>query len=488
MKSYLRVVLGFGIPLFLLSNFLSAQGWMRTWGGPSGDGAEWVEVTSDSGFIVLGGSLVPESVGFWEYGSLTKTNSGGGMLWFRCYPSQNMVKSTELNCVEKTSGGGYIMTGKVVLFPDEALDQLWLVKTDSFGNILWTRNYGGEGVQDGKFLRETGDGGYIVVGEWQTKVDGQRQTDLWALRTDSLGDTLWTRMFGGNTANDKPESVNLCSDGGFLITGRKENEKYLWILKLNSTGKLLWEKGYTSSGSIYGNYGEETSDGGYIFTGQTDINRENMTGLLYVLKTDSKGDSVWASKYGTSYQNYGACVHETPDGGYIVAGGCNQYGLFDPTGQGWLLKLDSSGDTVWTRTITYDSDGDNSFSCIQFTPDGGYILAGEAGDYEAEKGYEYWLVKTDSEGYVGVVEEPFASNPTEVEPRSTVGRGVKLSYSDMPQGFHALVFDSIGRKVDELHSSLTSGTVEWGAGHSPGVYFIKPLGNSQKAFKVVLVK
>ena len=118
---------------------------------------------------------------------------------------------------------------------------------------------------------------------------------------------------------------------------------------------------------------------------------------------------------------------------------------------------------------------------VEQTSDGGYIVVGE-------KGGDLFIVKTDSLGNLGIKEETVINPPLSFEVVASIGPQIVLSYENYPQGFHASIFDATGRKVDEIHAAGSSGTIIWGATHSPGVYFIRSSSGSATAGKVILVE
>jgi WD40 repeat protein len=302
---------------------------------------------------------------------------------------------------------------------------------------------------------------------------------LWLLRTDSLGDTLWTRTYGEEDGQEG-RSLALTPDGGCIITGY--NGEALWLLKTDSLGDTLWTRIY-EYGDAYSEKGhcvQPTSDGGYIITGVANYMLFRGNGDLWLLKTDSLGDILWSRIYGAGDIDEGKSVRETPDGGYIITG-VKGYAM-ERGGALWLLKTDSLGDTLWTRIIgnTPDARGD----CVQLTSDGGYIITG----FSTYGSKDIVVIKTDSLGYVAVEEEPTTDGQVNWEVISSIGSQITLQYTDSPQGFVADIFDVTGRKVGELHNTESSGVVYWGQGQPTGVYFIVPQASDLIARKVVLVR
>jgi len=214
------------------------------------------------------------------------------------------------------------------------------------------------------------------------------------------------------------------------------------------------------------------------------------------LKTDSLGDTLWTRVYTYNHEIYGDLgelgnsVRQTPDGGYIITG-AKHYSMAG-THNLWLLRTNSLGDTLWTRT--YGEDGyqiSDEGRCVQVTSDGGYIITGFTESYSSDGSTEMWLIKTDPDGAIktdpdGAIVERFGGKAA-VELITPVGSEVEFSYSGCAGGFHAEVFNSSGRKIDEIHRSESSGTVVWGRDRAPGVYFIRELGAGVTR-KVVLVK
>lgn len=422
----------------------TVSGWIRTY-EYAGAGFS-VDQTTDGGYVVTG-------LG-WQEGSgiavellLLKADSSGNEEWRRYYTGEY---GAEGHCVRQTSDGGYIVVGET--FVPMGYVDLWLLKTDANGDTMWTRVYGGEGLIDvGYWVEQTADGGYIITGYYE-------EAYLWILKTNTLGDTLWTRYYNflGPTGCFVQEVP-----GGYIVSGSKG------LIRTDADGDTLWTY-YFEGGGVCSAC--EASDGGYVFTAAT----WGSFGALdiFLIKVDAEGDSVWGQTWGGDEEDESYCVQQTTDGGYIVVGKTNSFGAGGYNV--WLLKTDANGDTLWSRILP-----GKGYS-VEQTKDTGYIIAG----YEA--GY-LLLIKTDSLGYAGVEEPVTPATYPDWQIPVSVGRHIALQYENRPQGFHAYIYDAAGRKVDEVRCSAASGTITWGEGASPGVYFIKPV--SEKApQKVVLVR
>ncbi len=474
-----RFVLFSGVALVVILSPQSVQaGWTRTYGGPVDDIGYCVEQTRDLGYIICGTSWQPR----WN---LIKTNQTGDTLWIH-YARQSYW-------VQQTADGGYIVTGEALI--EDGKYHIFLLKTDSASNTLWYReDFAPDSISDtvsgvGLSVQETSDGGYIITGHkslWVWEEIG----DLWLIKTDSLGNTLWTRVYGA----DGPDCgccVRQTSDGGYIISGYSESLNSLWLLKTDEQGDTLWTQ--SSSGWVLGRgyCVQQTSDEGYILTGSIAPFYDGKN-HLFLLKTDSTGDTLWSridiGWLSPAGGGVGRCIQQTPDDGYIITGYTSPW--FGEIEDLWLIKTDSEGDTLWTRI--YGGEAEDLANCVDQTSDGGYIITGATKSFGAG-GYDIWLLKTDANGdTLGIVEEPPVTpvtHPSNWRLRASVGQQIVLQYSDFPHGFHAQVFDAIGQKVDEVHSTEQSGTVTWPAAHqSPGVYFIKQAGQTEPLAKVVLIR
>jgi hypothetical protein len=255
-------------------------------------------------------------------------------------------------------------------------------------DTLWTRVYGGTEADAGCSVEWTFDGGYVIAG--YTGSFGAGSADVWLIRTDSTGDTMWTRTFGG-TARDYGQSIRQTSDSGYVIAGYTNSYGAggwdVYLIKTDPRGSAVWTRTYGSGGDDLGYSVEQTTDGGYIIAGET----RSIGGGgsdVYVAKTNAVGDTEWTRAYGGTRDDVGCCVHNTPnDGGYVVSG---YVGAYHGIGARiWLLKLDAVGDTEWTR-VYGDADDARGYA-VQQTADKGFVVAGHT------DGYAY-LIKTDDSG------------------------------------------------------------------------------------------
>ena len=208
----------------------------------------------------------------------------------------------------------------------------------------------------------------------------------------------WFTTFGG-TGVDAVYSVRQTSDGGYIATGNTNSfgagSQDIWLIKIDGERNVTWQKTYGGSAYDYANSVQQTADGGYIIAGSTEsfgVASED----VWVLKLDGNGDVVWQKTYGgDANYDYANSIQQTADGGYIVAGFTTSFG--EGNGDAWVLKLDGNGDVVWQKT--YGGSGTDFAYFVQQTAEGGYIVAGFTRSFGESNG-DAWLLKLDQDGNV----------------------------------------------------------------------------------------
>jgi uncharacterized delta-60 repeat protein len=291
--------------------------WTKTYGGISYDGAASVAETYDGGFIVAGWT---ESYGAGRYDVyLLRTDSNGDSLWTRFYGGTDWDCGTS---VVQTTDGGFIATGYTDSGPGGR--DVWVLRTDANGDTLWTRTYGGPYRDYGWSIIQLPDGGFIIAGdrEWPG------HCDVYLIRTDAYGDSLWTKTFGGNF-DDAAHSIKQVSDGGFIIAGRYSYRTYnsdVCLIRIDCDGDILWQRTYGGEDWDYANSVIQIHDGGYVVVGATFSFASGDAADVYVVRTDSQGDSLWTTTFGEEPPDGAYDVVETQDGGYLVIGNTGSYG------------------------------------------------------------------------------------------------------------------------------------------------------------------
>ncbi len=243
--------------------------------------------------------------------------------------------------IETTSDGGYITVGTTVsadgVVPGNfGIADVLLTKLDSSGNIVWIKNLGGTDLEEGYSVYQTIDGGYFITGYTRSNdihvASNFGAKDIWVVKTNALGTIQWENTFGG-TNDERAYYSTQTVDGGYILSGYTESNNNdvtfnngaadVWIVKMDSAGTLQWQKCYGGTGYDYGYHISETTDGGYIITANSDSNDGDVTGYhggtsdIWIIKTNNIGTIEWEQCYGGSYLEYGTTAYSTPDGGYI---------------------------------------------------------------------------------------------------------------------------------------------------------------------------
>ncbi|MBU1652885.1 T9SS type A sorting domain-containing protein [bacterium] len=460
-------------------------------------------------------------------------------LWTRSYSGGD-----EANCVKETLDNGYIMVGDL----DDEISDILVIKTDYFGEIIWSRTYGGEDGDFGECILADSDGGYVILGTTHSFGAGSR--DYYLIKTDDAGNQIWANTFGNGSSNNSrcvqkttdngyimtgyttgqgimlvkadengieqwyrhfiaPGGEQLYSssiqetypDGGFIITGCSE-EWWTWdlvmvLLKTDSAGNLEWSQRFSENWPYSGGFGEkgtsviQISDNGYLACGSS----TNYWGThAYVVKTDSIGNELWSWVETPSSSHYSRAVSafEVEDGEILVWG----YKSNNPTYYMdiCMYRFDAQGNELLADTLVMEFDQRANF--VQPAIDGGYIIAGKR-DYGNYQETEFFLVKTVGDSIL----------PVEKTDILCIHKGINLN--NYPNPFNPTtaisiqlvtrshvnlsVYDISGSKVATLiDEDRTPGSyqVTFDGGDLPsGIYFVRLLTEDfQQAQKLVLLR
>ena len=297
--------------------------------------------------------------------------------------------------VRQTFDNGYIIAGTTTSFGSGGRDIL-VIKTNELGDTTWTKTFGGDTDNEYGFcIQQTSDSGYIVSGVASSFFDVAG--DMYLIKLNAAGDTIWTRTFGGN-GYEWGTFVQQTTDGGYIITGQTPafgaGGFDAYLVKLNATGNLMWSKTYGGSSLEIGSAVQQTTDGGFILTGQIDSYGAG-AGDFYLIKTDSIGNVTWTKAYGIPGTEAGVSLSQTTDGGYIIGG--TSENTLGPLGPDMcLIKTNSVGDILWTNLYGGPMI-DECYEVIQ-TADGGYMMCGKSFSFSSASDYDVYIVKTNSQG------------------------------------------------------------------------------------------
>jgi len=360
--------------------------WERIFGGFGDDRGKSIDQTFDDGYIIAADTNKVRSGknDIW----LIKTDRNGEMQWNRSFGGN---EHDSVRSIKQTCDGRYIITGSTQSFGSGKTD-IWLLKIDNNGNEQWNQTFGGIGYDVGFSILELSDGCYIIVG--YTESFGLGKKDMWLIKTDILGNMIWNKTYGG-CDDDIGESIQSTNDGGYIIVGNTFSWgsclSNVWLLKTDEEGDEQWNKTYGDDCIEMGLSVKNTFDGGYIISG-IKCRTQYSNSDLWLIKTDSKGNHVWDKLFLGDFDDVGFSVIQTYDNGYFIAGYTDSYG------EGWsdiyLVKTDVNGNMEWYTTLG-GPDADVCFSHIK-TSDKGFIIIGFTGFFELNNSYDVWLIKISS--------------------------------------------------------------------------------------------
>jgi len=359
--------------------------WTGAYGNEDDESGQSVVESLDNGFIVAG-TRTP-SVGF-SNGVLLKTDDRGDILWTNTLGEGATIES---DVVWQADDGNIFVAGDI---NRGSFSDMYLCKLNSDGDSLWLKAYGGDSNENTNDMVQTSDNGFVITG-WTVSY-GSGSFDVYLVRTDSEGDTLWTKTFGG-TENDIGNSVKETQDGGFIVAGFSnsfsDNNNDIYLIKTDENGDTLWTKTFKINGNDIARSVIQTSDGGYAICGDTDSFGEEKD--FYLVKTNNDGDTLWTKIYGGNGTEIASSIRETEDEGMIMVGRTNSFGEgFDDV---YILRTDSEGDTSsgsgWVKII-----GGGSFdqaNSVKQTNDGGFIVAGETSSFSQNS--DIYLIRLESD-------------------------------------------------------------------------------------------
>jgi len=325
--------------------------------------------------------------------------------------------------IQQTSDGGYIVAGMGDTFDFDK--DLWVLKLNSDGTVAWQKAYRGDDIS-ASFIQQTSDGGYIVLGVIFN--DATRKKYFLVLKLNSDGTVAWQQKAYGETGYEYANSIQQTSDGGYIMAGigidfDRIDSDFL-VLKLNSDGRIAWQKTYGGTKSDSASSIQQTSDEGYIVVGGSNVANED----VLVLKLNSDGTVVWQKTYGGTKSDSASSIQQTSDEGYIVVG--NTYSFGTGSGDFWILKLNSDGTVAWQKT--YGGTSYDFANSIHQTSDGGYIVAGYT--YSFGAGFcDFWVLKLLSDGTINFNSNSGASTTdtsATVSETSVTGADINITVTD----------------------------------------------------------
>ncbi|HXS36687.1 MAG TPA: T9SS type A sorting domain-containing protein [Flavipsychrobacter sp.] len=416
-----------------------ALNWEKTYGGTFGDIGNCIQTTANNGYIIAGLTASSDK-------DVTGFHGGAGDAWVINLKDSNIVWEEALGgsgsdvalSIAATTDGGYIMAGSTnstdgdvsgLHSPISGTDDMWIVKLSSTGAIIWQKCLGGSNNEEAYSIIQTSDGGYIVAGQTNS-TDGDvtglhgsagGSLDIWVVKLDDTGGIMWQKCYGGSNG-EVANSIVQTTDGGYIIAGSTNSTdgdvtgnhsgttSDYWVVKINSTGNITWEKCFGGTDGDQANSIVQTTDGGYIVAGSTNSTDGDVTGNhgvsdTWIVKTNDTGAISWERCYGGTGADFANSIQQTSDGGYIVAGTTTSldgdvhgnHGNYDY----WVIKLMPNDSLEWQKCLG-GSFTDQANSIIQ-NSDGSYAVTGFTESVDGEvTGYHDSTFGTD-DGDVWVV-------------------------------------------------------------------------------------
>ncbi len=398
--------------------FLLSQ---KTYGGSDDEKAYFITPTQDGGYAITGFTRSEDGIFLSNHGQediwIMKMNEFGSVLdWIKMFGgSENDVARSAI----QTSDGKYVLVGYTTSSDGDVSgnhggSDVWIVKLDENGNMLWQRTLGGSGLDMGLSVIQDDDGNYVLVG-YTTSNDGDvsgnhGEIDVWIVKLDENGNILWQKTLGGSIGEMGLSVVQ--ADGGYILAGLTAsndgdvsgNHGYTdaWIVKLDKNGNILWQK------TLGGSKADAVNsiirvDGGFVAAGYTassdgDVSENQGETDVWVVRLDEEGNIIWQKSYGGSGNDAANSIVQV-DGGYIVVGYTMSSDGDVPGNHGmkdmWVVMLDENGNMLWQKTLGGSQD-DKGYSAIQ-TESGMYVLVGYTksndGDVSENKGgADIWYV------------------------------------------------------------------------------------------------
>ncbi len=377
-----------GVILCNVGTPINSDVYEKTYGGYNSEIGVVIDKTEDGGFII-GGSTASFSSSQDMY--VIKLDSLASIQWSKVYNSPGSID--RIHGIKQNSDGGYYISGYIeggFGFLDEIM-----MKIDPYGNIIWAKNFGGIEADELRQLKVTPNGGMITAGYNASFGVGAKEVQ--AIKLSSDGNIEWAKTYG-TFYEDFNSSIIISSDGNYVLSGAVDITGGYGIrptlIKLDTLGNVIWAKYYSGFYEDWGRDVIQTPDGGFLLVGITTSFGIGFSNDVYLIKTDSLGNVLWAKAYGGPAEDiaYGATL--TSDGKYVIAGYTNSsgFGSYD----GLLMKVDSNGNLEWFHT--YGGYSTDYLIDVLELQDNGLVALGKRAS-NTFGGDDIYLIKTDENGY-----------------------------------------------------------------------------------------
>ncbi|MFZ1330563.1 MAG: PQQ-binding-like beta-propeller repeat protein [Flavobacteriales bacterium] len=382
-RVYILFLVFFG-SAFLLNGQIMFE---RTYGGPSADIGFCVQQTLDDGYALFG--ITQNNTSGFQDMYLIKTDEYGDTLWSHTYGTVNMDMGYS---ADETSDGGFILAG---MFGGFGTDTLTLIRVDQNGDPIWTGQFPGTLGRDiGFSVLETSDGGFAVCGFTQ----GISGEDVYLVRTDANGNELWSHTvdLGGSEVGWAMEQTQ---DDGFIVLANSylfaDSTGDVHLIRFAANGDSLWTKTFFVPGPDESHGLTMTADGGFVIVGGNGYPSRD----LLIIKADQDGNELWRHVDATQEDELGMDVKELPNGDLIIVG--RRENITTTAIEMYMVCTNGSGAELWNRTYSHGIFSE--CNSMDVTSDGGFVLFGSTSDtLNGSLLIDMLLIKTDGAGYTYV--------------------------------------------------------------------------------------
>jgi len=453
--------------------------WTKTHGGPLDYRAYDIEQVSTNGYMIVGSVTTPDGD---DDVYIMRTDSNGDTIWTKTYGNH---LNEQAFCINPTSDNGFILAGT------REYNDIYILRIDADGDTLWTNIYGDDSDESCSFAMQTLDEDFLLVGDRReiSAID----ENLYLIKINSDGDVIWTKQHGGTDSDNGSTAIEL-TNGELVILGYTqsfgEGGNDVYLIKTNTTGDTIWTKTYGGSNDDIGitiiNTGNGFAIGGYsnsFSAGDFDF---------YLLLTNYDGDTLLTRKYGGFDDDIGYGIAQSTDNGFLLCGFTTSFGAGRE--DIYVVKYMNNGEFDWDESYGFDQE-ETAYS-ILVTTDGGFIIPGNTESFFSGRDAIY-LIKTEPEvsGFLSSNDNSILkyiklhqNYPNPFNPSTSI------SFT-LPKQEHATlaVYNPLGQKIETLiNEPMVAGNhqVEFNAKNMPsGIYYYRIVaGEYQQVKKMVLIK
>lgn len=354
-----------------------APAFRKAIGGSSFESSRQVLQLPEGGYLMVG-RTASHGEGDTDM-NVIKLSESGEVIWNKRYGEED---SEEASDVLLTADGGYMIFGSADDYDDSKLRNVWIIKLNKEGDILWDRNYGIEGaINSAHAAVATPDGGYIVVGN-SISISSESTCNMYALKIDMEGNEIWEKTYGGDS-NEEAKDIAATPEGFAIIGNTESYGKGRWdmfLVRIDHEGNKIAHHTYGGNDNEMGNAIISTKDGGFLLGGYSYSYSKGSLDA-WVVKTDANGEQQWHKSFGQESTDEAFSLLELADGSFMMAGYVDIYepndeyiNISKTANEALVVKLSVSGEVVWEKLIGGDKN-QKAFSIIE-SNDGGFVVVG----------------------------------------------------------------------------------------------------------------